>query len=54
MCPVTGLENKEFEILGMKEGEKVHDYFAKTFTIANKMKIHGEKMEHVIVEKISS
>ena len=44
---------REFEILGMKEGGKVDDYFARTITIANKMKIHGEKMEqHVIVEKI--
>lgn len=44
---------REFEILGMKEGEKVDEYFARTLTIANKMKAHGEKMgELVIVEKI--
>lgn len=44
---------REFEILGMKEGEKVDDYFARTLTIANKMKAHGEIMEqNVIVEKI--
>jgi hypothetical protein len=44
---------REFEILGMKEGEKVNDYFARTLSIANKMKAHGERMEQlVIVEKI--
>jgi transposase InsO family protein len=37
----------------MKEGEKVNDYFARTLSIANKMKAHGERMEQlVIVEKI--
>ncbi|XP_048436087.1 uncharacterized protein LOC125475405 [Pyrus x bretschneideri] len=44
---------REFEILGMKEGEKVDEYFARTLTIANKMKAHGERMEQiVIIEKI--
>ena len=44
---------REFEILGMKEGEKVDDYFARTLTIADKMKVHGERMEEsVIIEKI--
>ena len=44
---------REFEILGMKEGEKVDDYFSRTLTIANKMKAQGERMEQtVIVEKI--
>lgn len=44
---------REFEILGMKEGEKVNEYFSRTLTVANKMKAHGEKMEQVvIVEKI--
>ena len=44
---------REFEILSMKEGEKVDDYFFRTLTIANKMKAQGEKMEQtVIVEKI--
>lgn len=44
---------KEFEILHMKEGESVNEYFARTLTIANKMRIHGEKMEDVVViEKI--
>ncbi|RVW94543.1 hypothetical protein CK203_030771 [Vitis vinifera] len=44
---------KEFEILQMKEGEKVDEYFAKGLTIANKMKAHEERMgQNVIVEKI--
>ncbi|XP_050124826.1 uncharacterized protein LOC126602057 [Malus sylvestris] len=44
---------KEFEVLHMKEGESVNDYFGRTFTTANKMRIHGEKMEDVvIIEKI--
>ena len=44
---------KEFEILQMKEGEKVNEYFAKALTIANKMKAHEERMgQNVIVEKI--
>ena len=37
----------------MKEGESVDEYFARTLTIANKMKIHGESMKQVvIIEKI--
>jgi len=44
---------KEFEILQMKEGEGVDEYFARTLTIANKMKMHGEKMDQItVVEKI--
>ncbi|KAJ6423528.1 hypothetical protein OIU84_024484 [Salix udensis] len=44
---------KEFEILQMKVGETVNDYFARTLTIANKMRNHGETMEDVtIIEKI--
>ena len=44
---------KEFEVLQMKEGERVYAYFARTLTIANKMKIHGENMQQVlIIEKI--
>nr|CAN67887.1 hypothetical protein VITISV_042575 [Vitis vinifera] len=44
---------KEFEILQMKEGEKVDEYFTKALTIANKMKTHEERMgQNVIVEKI--
>ena len=37
----------------MKEGETVSDYFARTLTIANKMRVHGETMTDVtIIEKI--
>ena len=37
----------------MKEGESVDAYFAQTLIIANKMKIHGENMQQVmIIEKI--
>jgi hypothetical protein len=37
----------------MKEEEGVNEYFARTLTIANKIKIHGEKMDQlVIIEKI--
>ncbi|WKA06416.1 hypothetical protein VitviT2T_024315 [Vitis vinifera] len=51
---------REFEVLQMKEGESVDEYFARTLTIANKMKIHGERMkihgesmkQVVIIEKI--
>nr|DAD21235.1 TPA_asm: hypothetical protein HUJ06_022698 [Nelumbo nucifera] len=35
----------------MKEGEKVDKYFAWTLTTVNKMKVHGEKMEHIIIIK---
>ena len=44
---------KEFEMLNMKVGESVNEYFARTLTIANNMRVHGEKMEDVvIIEKI--
>ena len=44
---------KEFEVLHMKMGESVNDYFARTLTIINKMRIHGEQMNDVLViEKI--
>lgn len=33
---------KEFEILHMKAGESVNEYFAWTLTIANKMKANGD------------
>ncbi|KAF2310023.1 hypothetical protein GH714_006277 [Hevea brasiliensis] len=43
----------EFETLSMKSGETVSEYFSRTMAIANKMRIHGEKLEDVvIVEKI--
>lgn len=42
-----------FEILHMKEGESVDDFFARTLTIANKMKAHGENMSQTTInEKI--
>jgi hypothetical protein len=44
---------KEFEILEMKSGEDVSDYFSRVMTVANKMRIYGEQMRDVtIVEKI--
>ena len=44
---------KEFEILHMKEGESVNEYFARTLTIANKMNVNGEnKGDVAVVEKI--
>ena len=44
---------KEFEILHMKDGKSVNEYFARTLTIANKMKVNGEnKGDIVVVEKI--
>jgi len=44
---------KEFEILQMKARESMNKYFARTLTIANKMRIHGEAMQDVtIIEKI--
>lgn len=44
---------REFEVLHMKAGESVNDYFGRTLIIANKMRIHGEKMDDVIIiEKI--
>ena len=44
---------KEFEILHMKEDESVNEYFARTLTIANKMKVNGEnKGDVAVVEKI--
>ncbi|XP_068667790.1 uncharacterized protein [Aristolochia californica] len=44
---------KEYEVLQMKGGESVDTYFTQTLIIANKMKIHGENMQQVvIIEKI--
>jgi len=43
----------EFEILRMKAGESMNEYFSWTLTIANKMKANGEnKGDVVVVEKI--
>ncbi|MCI68743.1 retrovirus-related pol polyprotein, partial [Trifolium medium] len=35
---------KELELLEMKDGETVNEYFARTLSIINKMKIHGERV----------
>ena len=45
---------KEFEVLHMKAGESVSEYFGRTLTISNKMKENGEenKGDVVVVEKI--
>ncbi|XP_022899338.1 uncharacterized protein LOC111412639 [Olea europaea var. sylvestris] len=44
---------RELEVLQIKEGEGMDEYSARTHTIANKIKIHGEKMDQVvIIEKI--
>ena len=44
---------REFEILQMKGGETVDQYFGRTLTIVNKMKAQGEDMKPiVIIEKI--
>lgn len=44
---------KEFEVLHMKQRESVDEYFSRTLIIANKMRIHGDKLEDVaVVEKI--
>jgi hypothetical protein len=44
---------REFEILVMKEGESIDDYFARTLAIANKMSAQGERVaQTTIVEKI--
>ena len=40
-------------MLNMKVGESVNEYFARTLTIANKMRVHGENMgDIVVIEKI--
>jgi len=44
---------REFEVLQMKRDESVNEYFARTLTIANKMRTHGETMGDVaVIEKI--
>ena len=41
-------------MLNTKVGESVNEHFAQTLTITNKMRVHGKKMEDVVViEKIS-
>jgi hypothetical protein len=44
---------KEFEILHMKDGENVSDYFSRTLTITNKLRFLGEEMKEItVIEKI--
>jgi len=44
---------KEFEVLHMKDGEIVNEYFARVVTVANKMKVNGENKSDVeVVKKI--
>jgi RNase H-fold protein (predicted Holliday junction resolvase) len=44
---------KEFEVLHMKVGETMNEYFARTLIVANKMKANGETLGDVaIIEKI--
>ena len=44
---------RNFEVLEMKMGETITDYFARVMTIADKMRSNGEQMKEVtIVEKI--
>ena len=43
----------EFEILEMKTGEGVFEYFSRVLSMVNKMRTYGEKMQDVkVVEKI--
>ena len=44
---------KEFELLHMREGEKVDSFLARTLTVVNKMKINGEDVQaSTVVSKI--
>ncbi|KAJ9547479.1 hypothetical protein OSB04_020022 [Centaurea solstitialis] len=44
---------REFELLAMKEGEKVDSFLGRTLTVVNKMKTNGETMEQsTVVGKI--
>ena len=40
---------REYEVLSMKEGEKVDNYVGRTLTIVNKMKAHGEQLQQSLV-----
>ncbi|KAJ8768141.1 hypothetical protein K2173_021081 [Erythroxylum novogranatense] len=43
----------DFELLRMKSGESVTDYFSRTMAIVNQMRIHGNQTDDVtVVEKI--
>lgn len=44
---------REFEVLAMKQGEAIGDYFSRVMMIANDMRNYGEDMTDIkIVEKI--
>ncbi|XP_022883194.1 uncharacterized protein LOC111399946 [Olea europaea var. sylvestris] len=44
---------REFEILEMKTGEGVSEYFSRVLLVANEMRTYGEQMQDVtVVEKI--
>ncbi|XP_020271460.1 uncharacterized protein LOC109846624 [Asparagus officinalis] len=44
---------KEFELLNMKDREKIDSFLARTLTVVNKMKVNGEVMEpSTVVGKI--
>nr|XP_028952624.1 uncharacterized protein LOC114822440 [Malus domestica] len=44
---------RDFETLQMKNGESVNEYIGKAMSMANKMRIHGHKIEdNEVVEKI--
>lgn len=44
---------REFELLGMREGESISEYFARTLVIVNKMKLQGNNMNQTtVVEKV--
>lgn len=44
---------REFELLAMKEGEKVDNYLGSTLNVVNKMKSNGEAMKQsTVVSKI--
>jgi len=44
---------REFELLSMKDGEKVDTYLGRTLSIVNKMKSNSEKVDaSTIVSKI--
>ncbi|GAU51441.1 hypothetical protein TSUD_413410 [Trifolium subterraneum] len=52
-CAQLQVLRREFEILAMREGETVNEYFARTLAIANRMTAQGERIEQVmVVEKI--
>lgn len=42
---------RDFELLGMREGETIEDYFARTLAIVNKMKTNGENVTQTLLRK---